>query len=107
MEKTKQCVPSVVFFHRKPRNVGNYSVEFIFEDVRKRLQEHIRAKVAYSTYESSGVLKRLYNALEVIFRQSDVNHITGDVNYLGLFLPKDRTIHTILDCVHLTSSSGI
>src|SRR5687768_9205610 len=107
MEKTEQLVPEVVFFHRKPRNVGNYSVEFIFEDIRKRLKGYIRAKVVYSKFESSGVFKRLYNTLDVVFNQSDVNHVTGDVNYIGLFLPKDRTIHTILDCVHLTSSSGI
>jgi glycosyltransferase involved in cell wall biosynthesis len=107
MEKTEQLVPRVVFFHRKPRNVGNYSVEFIFEDVRRRLNGYIKAKVAYSKFESSGVFKRLYNTLEVAFNQSDVNHVTGDVNYLGLFLSKNRTVHTILDCVHLTSSSGI
>lgn len=107
MERTKPVNPEVVFFHRKPRNVGNYSIEFIFEDVRQRLARQINAKVAYSTYESSGIFKRLYNSVEAVFRQSDVNHITGDINYLGLFLSGKRTIQTILDCVHLNNSSGI
>jgi glycosyltransferase involved in cell wall biosynthesis len=61
----------------------------------------------YSTYESSGLLKRIYNCLEAIRRQSDVNHVTGDINYIGLFLRKKRTIQTILDCVHLSSSTGV
>lgn len=99
--------PEVSFFHRKPRSVGNYSVEFIFEDIRSRLHERIDAKIAYSTYESSGIFKRIYNCLEAVFRQSAVNHITGDINYIGLFLSRKRTVHTILDCVHLASSQGL
>jgi len=103
----KNPSPSVTFFHRKPRGVGNYSVEFIFDDVRKRLNGRIRSKVAFSTFESSGFFKRIYNCVEAAFRQSDVNHVTGDINYLGLFLRRKRTIQTILDCVHLNTSSGI
>ncbi|WP_205508580.1 glycosyltransferase family 4 protein [Longitalea arenae] len=99
--------PKVVFFHRKPRSVGNYSVEFIFEDVRKRLSNKIAAEVVVSKYESSGFLKRLYNCLEAWRKQGPVNHITGDVNYLGLFLKRNTTIQTILDCVHLNTSAGI
>src|SRR5688572_11962515 len=99
--------PIVTFYHRKPRQVGNYSVEFIFDDVRKQLADQIDSKIAYSKYESTGLFKRLYNCLEAYFRQSAVNHVTGDINYLGLLLSKKRTIHTILDCVHLASSSGM
>ncbi len=97
----------VSFFHRKPRAVGNYSIEFIFADVRKRLSDKIDARIAYSKYESSGLFKRIYNAVEAFFRQSAVNHVTGDINYLGLLLSKRKTIHTVLDCVHLTSSAGL
>jgi glycosyltransferase involved in cell wall biosynthesis len=99
--------PAVTFFHRKPRAVGNYSVEFIFEDVRKRLAGRIDARVVYSRYESSGLFKRLYNCIQAFMNQSDVNHVTGDINYLGLMLNRRKTIQTILDCVHLKTSSGI
>ena len=99
--------PSVVFFHRKPRSVGNYSVEYIFEDVRIRLKDRITAITAVSTHESSGLFNRIANCFEAFRKQGTVNHITGDVNYLSLFLNKKRTINTILDCVHLNSSSGI
>ena len=103
----EQKLIRVIFFHRKPRKVGNYSVEFIFNDVRKRLTRDFVPAVAYSHYESSGVLKRLYNCVEAMWKQGDVNHVTGDINYLGLFLSKRKTIQTILDCIHLQSSSGI
>lgn len=106
MLNNQKVQPDVVFFHRKPRNVGNYSVEFIFEDVRKRLCNKIASRVVISTYESSGIFKRFYNCYEAFRNQGMVNHITGDVNYLGLFLKPEATIQTILDCVHLNSSSG-
>jgi glycosyltransferase involved in cell wall biosynthesis len=107
MANKRDAKPKVVFFHRKPRSVGNYSVEFIFEDVRNRLSEEINSKVVVSKYESSGFAKRLYNCLEASYNQGQVNHITGDVNYLGLLLKRKRTIQTILDCVHLNTSQGI
>jgi glycosyltransferase involved in cell wall biosynthesis len=62
--------------------------------------------VAISKYESNGVWKRVYNAVEASFRQGDVNHVTGDVNFLANYLSKNRTILTILDCVAMTNSAG-
>ena len=99
--------PVVSFFHRKPRAVGNYSVEFIFDDVRERLKDKIVAKVVTSAYESSGLFKRLYNCFQACFKQGPVNHVTGDVNYLGLLLNRGKTIHTILDCVYLNTAKGL
>ncbi|MEP7278882.1 MAG: glycosyltransferase family 1 protein [Bacteroidota bacterium] len=107
MKNKMTARPTVVFFHRKPRNVGNYSVEFIFEDIRNRLQNKILSSVVESRYESAGLFKRLYNCMEACRKQGDVNHITGDVNYLGLLLNKNKTVQTILDCVHLNTSSGL
>lgn len=107
MENNKVNKPDVAFFLRKPRQVGNYSVEFIFEDVKERLKEKMQAFTFYSTYESTGLFKRLYNCIEAARRQKTVNHVTGDINYIGLLLSKKRTVHTILDCVFLNSTSGI
>ena len=98
---------SVNFFQRKARKVGNYSVEFIFKDVRIRLANFINATEIYSTYESSGLFKRIYNCIEAATMQSEVNHITGDINYIGIFLKKKKTIQTILDCVYLSNATGI
>lgn len=103
----KAVKPVVTFFHRKPRVVGNYSVEFIFQDVRRRLRGHIVPRVVNSSFESSGLFKRIYNCIEAFWKQGGVNHVTGDVNYIGLFLSGRRTIHTILDCVQLQHSTGL
>ena len=97
---------NVVFFQRKPRKYGNFSLEFIFEDVRSRLPKSVKSTVAISKYESNGIWRRIYNAIEASFRQGDVNHVTGDVNFLANFLKKEKTILTILDCVAMTNSTG-
>jgi glycosyltransferase involved in cell wall biosynthesis len=107
MEGNIQPKIKVSFFQRKPRKVGNYSVEFIFKDVRSRLAGLIEATEVYSTFESSGLFKRIYNCIEVTRKQNEVNHITGDINYIGIFLKKRKTIQTILDCVYLSKASGI
>lgn len=107
MGKSAGKLPKVVFFQRRPRAVGNYSLEFIFDDVRKRLSGKIESVTAISRYESSGLFKRLYILFEAIFRQGDVNHVTGDISFVGILLKKKRTIQTVLDCVHLNNTTGL
>ena len=41
------------------------------------------------------------------FNQGDVNHITGDINFISLFLSKKKTINTILDHDSLNRLKGI
>lgn len=106
MLETSKKIP-VVYLQRKPRNVGNYSVEFIFEDVRRRLAGKITARLVESKFESKGVFKRLFNAIEARLKSGAVNHITGDVNYLAIFLNRKRTISTVLDCVQMEHSTGL
>jgi glycosyltransferase involved in cell wall biosynthesis len=107
MESIMDKPVKVTFYHRKPRAVGNYSVEFIFNYVRNRLASHIIAREAYASYESSGLWRRLYIAVEAMGRQSDVNHITGDINFVGILLNRKKTIQTILDCVLLEKTTGL
>jgi glycosyltransferase involved in cell wall biosynthesis len=71
------------------------------------LSSKIESKVFYSKYESSGFFKRFFNVLEAKQNQSTVTHVTGDVNYLGCLLRRKTTVHTILDCIHLKSSTGV
>ena len=97
----------IAFLQRKARKIGNYSIEMIFEDVRTRLANEIEPRVCFSRYESIGLFKRLYNCIEAAFRQEEVNHVTGDINYLGFFLNRRKTIHTVHDCVFLERNTGI
>lgn len=107
MSNAEMRRPEVVFFQRRPRGVGNYSVEFIFADVRKRLADRIDARVVTSPYESSGLFRRVASCIHAALHQGQVNHVTGDVNFLGILLGRKKTVSTILDCVYLTNSSGL
>jgi glycosyltransferase involved in cell wall biosynthesis len=107
MRKKEKGLREVTYYYRKPRSVGNYSVEFIFRDVADRLKDRILVRSAVSKYESKGLFKRLYICLEALSRQGDVNHVTGDINFLGILLNKRKTIQTILDCGQVHASKGL
>lgn len=100
------CKPLVVFFQRKPYATGNYSIEFIFADLRRLLNEKIDSRVAECTFHSRGVIRCLFNSIEAIFRQGDVNLVTGDIQYAASLLWKQKTILVVLDCGFLHDSKG-
>lgn len=89
---------TVVYFNRKRELSNHYSLEEYFSVVRGLLPPTVESRVATSTHGSRGVWRRLYNAAEAVPRQGDVNHITGDAQYLTLVLSRRRTILTIADC---------
>jgi len=96
----------VTYYQRFPSE-GYYSIEKIFREIQRALPNDIGYKVAISKYESRGVLKRILNCIDAIFRQGDINHITGDIHYVSLFLKKKRTIITIHDCGTLKRLRGL
>lgn len=97
----------VVFFQRKPRPNKNFSLEILFDQIRENLSKDINWKIEIAKYYSNGLFKRVYIAIEAIFKQGDVNHVTGDIGFVALFLKKRKTILTILDTGILNQSSLI
>ncbi len=98
---------TVVYFYPRPRKVLNFSLEFLFNKIQDSLPQYIKTKTAISTFHSRGVWRRLYNIIEASFRQSDINHIIGDVHFLALLLKKRKTILTIHDCIFMQHPSVI
>ena len=58
-------------------------------------------------FESNGFFKRVYNAIYCINKQGDINHVTGDIHYVAIFLKKSKTVLTVLDCGMLNFSKGL
>lgn len=98
---------SVTFFQRKARRYNNFSIENYFNAVRSGLPANIIARLSISKYESNGIFKRLYNSIEAAYKQSDINHVTGDVHYLTYFLKRKKTVLSIMDCGQLKELTGI
>lgn len=97
----------VTFFQRKPIRDFHFSVEIIFNDVRSCLPTTIAARTWIAPFYSKGILPRIFNMLSACMNQSEVNHITGDISFIGILLKKSRTVQTILDCVFLKNKTGI
>jgi glycosyltransferase involved in cell wall biosynthesis len=98
---------TVVFFYRKPRPTGNSSIEFLFDTIRSKMPSHIKPIKKVSRFYSNGLFKRIYITIEASLKQGDVNHVTGDVHFLTLFLKKKRTVVTIHDCVFMKHPSYV
>lgn len=92
-------IPVVLFF-RKLRETGNFSIETSFARMMDAFPKDSRFQLRKftSTYFSNGLLPRLRGIFEARQHRGDVNHVTGDVHYLVLGLPGDRTVLTIHDC---------
>ena len=97
----------IVYFNRKPRELGNFSIETYFQLIQKELPQEFEVINKFMPYESCGLFKRLANTLFCMVNQGDVNHITGDIHYVVAFLKKRKTILTIHDCGMLHQTSGI
>jgi len=97
----------VSYLQRKPRPKQNYSLEFIFDDLRHRLSGDIRPTVHRAPFYSNGLIRRTLIAFSATLHQGDLNHITGDINFASLFLSRKRTLLTILDAGVMNRKQGL
>src|ERR1035438_8361744 len=88
----------VTHYRRKPYG-KLFSLERVFEAIRRSLPPEVAAEVCVCRFQSRRLVRRLLNMMEAPFHQGDINHITGDVHYLALTLAKRKTILTITDCI--------
>ena len=92
--------PKVILLYRKPWHSRNFSIEISFDQMLASFPAErgwVVEKVVCPFY-SKGILSRL-RALRAVGRlQADVYHITGDVHFLALALPRRRTVLTVHDC---------
>lgn len=96
----------VTHFVRK-RTTEAFSIETVYEEVRRSLPSDVDVDVWECRHRSKGILRRIADAWAASRRQNEVNHITGDVHYLAFMMKKKRTILTIHDCVSIDRASGL
>lgn len=96
---------SVCLLFRQPGRF--FSIERIFQQLRPLLEQTVRVtttEAAYSRMTPQGVWANIRNAKKCT---ADVYHVTGDIHYVVIGLPRKRTLLTIHDCVFLHSGTGI
>lgn len=82
----------VCYIYRERRETG-FSIEEVFDTVRKELPDHLE-QLAYYIDKSKSVLQ---NIKAIRQTHADIYHITGDCNYVAIGLPRKKTVLTVHD----------
>ena len=95
----------IVFIERKPS--ASVSLEIVFRQIEKSISKlEFETRFEQLPYFSrvSGIVKNL-----ILFRKSpaDIYHITGDIHYMSLVLPIEKTVLTIHDLRFLHTRKGL
>ncbi len=88
----------VTHYQRRPRPVGNYSLEAIFNDVRRRLNKTRFVHKEAPCY-SNGFFPRLWIVAHAWWSQRGITHVTGDITFAVIPMRKRSSVLTILDCI--------
>ncbi|HEY6900389.1 MAG TPA: glycosyltransferase family 1 protein [Puia sp.] len=104
-------MPVLCLLFRKP-NDRFFSIERIFTQLGAALSSNFQVeKVQLPQYTSLAKIPtnlRYARGLKADRKlKADVFHVTGDVHYAVLSLPRNRTLLTIHDCVFLHTYSGL
>lgn len=93
-------------FLRRPVH-GWFSIERLFDDVRRHLPGDIGVTLVVNRRQNKGLFPRIFDAVRASFVSGEVNHVLGDVHYVAWFLPRKRTVITVLDCIPLERMRGV
>ncbi len=96
----------LTFFFRRPSPVF-HSIEEQFFAVQKALPDDITHNNHFAKCHSKGIFRRLFIMIHAAFNQEDINHITGDIHFVALFLKKKKTILTVHDIGSALNKAGI
>lgn len=104
--QSKNDSKKICLIERKPFE-GQFSVEGYFSRLVADVKEFgiVLTREMVPSF-SKGLIGRMRNLLFVRKLKYDILHVTGDIHYVGLSLPKSRTIHTVHDCLALDRLSG-
>jgi len=96
-----------VFFFRKANAPWHHSIEELFGTIIAALPKSVEPVRYTMKKNSTGLWKRVFNTIDAAFHQGEINHITGDVHYIALFMKKRRTLLTIHDLRILSAGNRL
>ena len=100
-------MPKVVWYFRKKRALGNFSIENSFRELLPNFEgSEWEVEWREASWFSEGFLNRLRIALEARRLDADVVHITGDINFAALFLNRHKVVLTVHDNGFLEEHRG-
>jgi glycosyltransferase involved in cell wall biosynthesis len=84
-----------------------HSIERLFESLAPVLSKRFEIKVVRVPCASSGVFRCVRNLIFTARLRADIVHITGDIHYCALAVPRRRCILTIHDLCYANRESGL
>jgi len=105
--KTSPRKTRLHLFFRRPLPGDHFSIERLFDAISVSLPaDRFEVRRLVCPFESKGFLRRLASMTWAAFHQGDINHITGDINFLGLLMRRSRTMLTIHDSASMERLTG-
>lgn len=89
-----------ITFYLRDKREGNFSIEQIFESIGAALNRNYEVNYFYVDSTKS----KIENILKARKAQGDINHVTGDVNWIVLGLDSKKTILTVHDIGHYVNT---
>lgn len=94
------------FFFRK-RLPEYHSIEEVFDKVIRNLNGYVKHESFTVPYPSNSIVHIVKNLIYAFRNRGDINHITGDVYYLGWVLPPKKTVITVHDISSTLKRKGL
>ena len=95
-------------FLRKPLPGDHYSIERLFDAVVSALPtDRYDVRFQVCPFEGKGLVRRFLLIVWAACVQGDVNHVTGDINFLSLLMRRSRTLLTITDSASMLRLVGL
>ena len=91
----------------RARAPGCYSIERLFENLSPALAELFRVRVVHVPCRSRGAIRCIRNLIFTARLRADVIHVTGDIHYCALALPRRRCVLTVHDLCSLRRLTGL
>ena len=100
-------MPKVVWYFRKKRALGNFSIENSFRELLPHFEgTEWQIEWREASWFSEGIWNRLRIALEARRLDADIVHITGDINFAALLLKSRKAVLTVHDNGFLEEHRG-
>lgn len=100
-------MPKVIWYFRKKRELGNFSIENSFRELYPHFEDtEWEIEWREASWFSKGFINRLKIALEARKLKADIIHITGDINFAAMFLWGRKVVLTIHDNGFLNDYTG-
>lgn len=97
--------PKVIFIERKPSD--SVSIERVFRQIVNDFPIDQFDVEFQSVPYGNGILAIIKNLIFFHKRPADIYHITGDIHYISLLTPANRTVLTIHDLIFLRRQTGL